>query len=130
MPNTTPLDEEDRLGEILAKTPCVQCDGSGGIQISEDEAEQCQFCWQLRYPFIETAKQELTKLIQTLEKKARVDGVMKAPEIMRRWETGLFLKTSYGEFIQDQFDNSRLPIDLLNWNESQTPNNTTTRSGE
>ena len=61
-PNTTPLNEEDRLGEILKPLS-----DNGYHNNSEDSTRStCYDCKR-----IETAKQELTNLIQTLEKKAR-----------------------------------------------------------
>lgn len=59
------------IDEILSKTPCVQCDGSGATQVGEEDFEQCQFCWQLRYPFIEKTKQELLKAIKAAKPQAR-----------------------------------------------------------
>jgi len=65
-PNTTPLNEEDRLGEILKPLS-----DNGYHNNSEDSTRStCYDCKR-----IETAKQELTKLIQTLEKKAREEAV-------------------------------------------------------
>ena len=55
---TTPSSDSE-LDSILAKIPCIQCDGSGGYQTGEDEFEQCQFCWQMRFPFITEAKAAL-----------------------------------------------------------------------
>ena len=63
-PNTTPLNEEDRLGEILKPLS-----DNGYHNNSEDSTRStCYDCKR-----IETAKQELTNLIQTLEKKARIE---------------------------------------------------------
>lgn len=74
-PNTRP----PKLREQLDKAPCVQCDGSGGIQISEDEAEQCQFCWELRYPFIDQTQQSIKQDLLDLlpEKRKLIEPVTK-----------------------------------------------------
>lgn len=65
-PNTTPLNEEDRLGEILKPLS-----DNGYHNNSEDSTRStCYDCKR-----IETAKQELTNLIQTLEKKAYENGL-------------------------------------------------------
>ena len=43
------LIKELGLGEL-----CYQgCGGSGGVQISEDEVQQCQFCDQILYPAVD-----------------------------------------------------------------------------
>mgnify|MGYP003586442608 CR=1 FL=1 len=49
----------ERLYEILSKTPCSQCDGSGAYPDYDGEPVQCQFCWQLRFTFIDEAKQAI-----------------------------------------------------------------------
>lgn len=65
MTNTTPLNEEDRLGEILKPLS-----DNGYHNNSEDSTRStCYDCKR-----IETAKQELTNLIQTLEQKAELYG--------------------------------------------------------
>jgi len=65
-PNTTPLNEEDRLGEILKPLS-----DNGYHNNSEDSTRStCYDCKR-----IETAKQELTNLIQTLEQKAYENGL-------------------------------------------------------
>lgn len=33
-----------QLHGLLGECSCPHCNGSGGIQISEDEVEQCQWC--------------------------------------------------------------------------------------
>ena len=61
----------ERLDELLSKTPCIQCDGSGAYPDYDGEPEQCQFCWQLRFTFIATAKQAITSLIKELVAEAK-----------------------------------------------------------
>lgn len=61
----------ERLDEILSKTPCSQCNGSGAYPDYDGEPEQCQFCWQLRFTFIDETKQALTKLIKELVAEAK-----------------------------------------------------------
>lgn len=56
----------ERLDDILSKTPCVQCDGSGAYPDCDGEPVQCQFCWQLRFTFIDKAKQAITSLFKEL----------------------------------------------------------------
>ena len=60
-----------RLDEILSKTPCVQCDGSGAYPDCDGEPVQCQFCWQLRFTFIDKTKQAFTSLIKELVAEAK-----------------------------------------------------------
>ena len=62
-----------KLDEVLSKTPCSQCDGSGAYADYDGEPVQCQFCWQLRFTFIDNAKQALTSLIKELVAEARTD---------------------------------------------------------
>jgi len=38
-------EENRQLHILLGECSCPHCDGSGGIQISEDESEQCQWCY-------------------------------------------------------------------------------------
>lgn len=61
----------ERLDEILSKTPCSQCDGRGAYPDYDGEPEQCQFCWQLRFTFIDETKQALTSLIKELVAEAK-----------------------------------------------------------
>ena len=56
----------ERLEEVLSKTPCSQCDGSGAYPDYDGEPVQCQFCWQLRFTFIDKTKQAITSLIKEL----------------------------------------------------------------
>lgn len=56
----------EKLDELLSKTPCIQCDGSGAYPDYDGEPEQCQFCWQLRFTFIATAKQAITSLTKEM----------------------------------------------------------------
>ena len=63
----------ERLNDILSKTPCVQCDGSGAYPDYDGEPVQCQFCWQLRFTFIDKAKQALASLTNELVAEARID---------------------------------------------------------
>lgn len=63
----------ERLDEILSKTPCAQCDGSGAYPDYDGEPVQCQFCWQLRFTFIDETKQAITSLIKELVEEARID---------------------------------------------------------
>ena len=66
-PNTTPLNEEDRLGEILTKAFNDFYDyitEKDMIKVAHEYSEKTVY---------KTAKQELTNLIQTLEKKARIE---------------------------------------------------------
>ena len=60
-----------RLDEMLSKTPCAQCDGSGAYPDYDGEPLQCQFCWQLRFTFIDKAKQAITSLIKELVTEAK-----------------------------------------------------------
>ena len=60
MTNTTPLNEEDRLGEILENL--VMRNGHELMIVRMSD------------PSVATAKQELTNLIQTLEQKAELYG--------------------------------------------------------
>ena len=60
-----------RLDEILSKTPCTQCDGSGAYPDYDGEPVQCQFCWQLRFTFIDKTKQAITSLIKELVEEAK-----------------------------------------------------------
>ena len=55
-----------RLDDILSKTPCVQCDGSGAYPDCDGEPVQRQFCWQLRFTFIDKTKQAITSLMKEL----------------------------------------------------------------
>jgi len=64
-PNTTPLNEEDRLGEILT---AVFNEGMA-YQVSSLKDYK-----DLNFMSVKTAKQELTNLIQTLEQKAELYG--------------------------------------------------------
>ena len=64
-----------RLDEILSKTPCVQCDGSGAYPDYDGEPVQCQFCWQLRFTFIDKTKQAITSLTKELVAEARIKEV-------------------------------------------------------
>lgn len=66
MTNTTPLNEEDRLGEILT---AVFNEGMA-YQVSSLKDYK-----DLNFMSVKTAKQELTNLIQTLEKKAYENGL-------------------------------------------------------
>ena len=77
----------ERLDELLSKTPCIQCDGSGAYPDYDGEPEQCQFCWQLRFTFIATAKQAITSLIKELVAEAKPSNVYKtsngqAPKVL------------------------------------------------
>ena len=54
MSNNIDNELRDKIDKLV---PCIQCDGSGGIQISEDEAEQCQYCWTLRFPAVDAIYQ-------------------------------------------------------------------------
>ena len=62
---------KERLDEVLSKTPCSQCDGSGAYADYDGEPVQCQFCWQLRFAFIDKTKQALTSLIKELVAEAK-----------------------------------------------------------
>ena len=61
----------ERLDEALSKTPCSQCDGSGAYPDYDGEPVQCQFCWQLRFTFIDKTKQAITSLIKELVAEAK-----------------------------------------------------------
>lgn len=61
----------ERLDEVLSKTPCIQCDGSGAYPDYDGEPAQCQFCWQLRFTFIDKTKQSITSLIKDLVAEAK-----------------------------------------------------------
>ena len=61
----------ERLDEILSKTPCSQCDGSGAYPDYDGGPVQCQFCWQLRFTFIDEAKQAITSLTKELVAEAK-----------------------------------------------------------
>lgn len=63
----------ERLEEILSKTPCSQCDGSGAYPDYDGEPVQCQFCWQLRFTFIDNTKQAITSLMKELVAEAKPD---------------------------------------------------------
>ena len=42
------------LGEAkdeILEIPCIQCDGSGSYADDEGEEAQCQFCYEIRFPF-------------------------------------------------------------------------------
>lgn len=60
------MNKQLTIEEILNKFPCVQCDGSGGIQIGEDEFEQCQFCYQLRLPYIADFKSAINNIVMDI----------------------------------------------------------------
>ena len=64
----------ERLDEVLSKTPCSQCDGSGAYADYDGEPVQCQFCWQLRFAFIDKTKQAFTSLIKELVAEAKPEG--------------------------------------------------------
>ena len=51
------------IRDILEELRCINCDGSGGLQVSEDEVEQCQFCYEMRYPFIDQAETAINAYI-------------------------------------------------------------------
>jgi hypothetical protein len=51
------------IRDILEELRCINCDGSGGLQVSEDEVEQCQFCYEIRYPFIDQAETAINAYI-------------------------------------------------------------------
>ena len=74
---------KERLDKILSKTPCVQCDGSGAYPDYDGEPAQCQFCWQLRFTFIDEAKQAITSLIKELIAEAKPE--MKPYENSHEW---------------------------------------------
>lgn len=58
------MDGEDMtIRDILEELRCINCDGSGGLQVSEDEVEQCQFCYEIRYPFIDQAETAINAYI-------------------------------------------------------------------
>ena len=59
------------LEEVLSKTPCSQCDGSGAYPDYDGAPVQCQFCWQLRFTFIDKTKQSFTSLIKELVAEAK-----------------------------------------------------------
>lgn len=76
MTNTTPLNEEDRLGEILT---AVFNEGMA-YQVSSLKDYK-----DLNFMSVKTAKQELTNLIQTLEKKARIDELNIFTPLAESW---------------------------------------------
>lgn len=58
---------------IIEELNCIQCDGSGAIPVTEDDFEQCQFCYEIRFPFIEETSRRLeadllAKLPEDLDK--------------------------------------------------------------
>lgn len=61
---------------ILEKAPCIQCNGSGGIQTGEDDYDQCQFCYELRMPFIEQALKALAEIHEAEILEARKERIM------------------------------------------------------
>lgn len=64
--------EYERIREILEKCPCIQCEGNGYIPVNDGEggcvAEQCQFCWEKRFPFIDQAEAEMNALLEKIHK--------------------------------------------------------------
>ena len=74
--------QSDSLTKILEALKCIQCDGSGAVQVSEDEVEQCQFCAEIRYPFIETA----TEAIQALTTEAELKKDIRYHTLKARYE--------------------------------------------
>ena len=44
--NTRLQAENARLKALLTVAKCPECDGSGGRQISDDEAVQCRWCYE------------------------------------------------------------------------------------
>ncbi len=75
-----PVEKQSPLYEILNNLKCIECDGSGGVQISEDEAQQCQFCYEIRYPFIEQALTKINKLYILRETVEEAIGVLEPVE--------------------------------------------------
>jgi uncharacterized small protein (DUF1192 family) len=45
--------EVERLKALLTVANCPECDGSGGRQISEDEAVQCRWCFERHMAVLE-----------------------------------------------------------------------------
>ena len=64
-----PSVDEELREQINKLLPCVQCDGSGAVRTGEDDWEQCQFCYQLRFPAVDSVLQLLTNRIEA----ARLD---------------------------------------------------------
>ena len=81
-----------RLDDILSKTPCIQCDGSGTYPDYDGEPVQCQFCWQLRLTFIDGAEQAIQSLIRT-EKLKLLDRLSSHQEDLFWWTGGEYEKT-------------------------------------
>lgn len=67
---------EERFSEVIK---CINssCDGKGSIpvQVGEEEweAEQCQYCFEIRFPAIEAFKKEFTNLYTTLQKEREAE---------------------------------------------------------
>ena len=67
------------IRKILEKSPCIQCDGSGGYPVDDGHGgcveEQCQFCWELRFPFIDKAEIAIDKIL--IEKEEKIKSLEK-----------------------------------------------------
>lgn len=79
------MNQNKSVEEVMNDFPCInsQCDGYGNIphQVSEEEweAEQCQFCFEYRFPFKELIKQE-RQTSQEREREIVVDEVIEIIE--------------------------------------------------
>lgn len=74
------LPTEDELKQQIDKLiPCVQCDGSGAYAVDngygEPEPEQCQYCYQYRFPAIEKLAELIHHYATKREVEARIDEV-------------------------------------------------------
>jgi hypothetical protein len=64
-----PDSNEELRAKIDELIPCIQCDGSGAYAVDdgygEPEAEQCQYCYELRFPAIDKIMSLFTTHIHT-----------------------------------------------------------------
>lgn len=62
----------DDFGDELPELKCIQCNGSGAYNNNDScggiESVQCQFCDEIRFPFLNETKMIFTKLKQERDK--------------------------------------------------------------
>lgn len=70
---STPTSTDTKIEEIL-QIRCIACDGSGAYQTNDEgDFDQCQYCYEIRFPFIEQAITALKTLLTSEKNKAVVE---------------------------------------------------------